>query len=299
MTASQVRSATYPAAPVPEPIEGSLLNIVTPGGLGEYLYGQGLFDSYNCLVTGTRTANNCGPSGTLGTDSKFEDAPSPQWMDGLRFTAYGTTVCKLSDPAEQKSGTERAYTVAESRVIEAALMSDVFVASAGGDPDFPGVWDAAEDLTPAAATTGVEATKGLGILESHLAANYAGKGIIHMPRLVATLLLRLGALHMEGGVLYTGLGTPVAAGAGYDYPNTGPDGNEAAEDTKWIYATGLVIIERQRLDTHDAFNIYNQSAVPLDPNYIPGLQPNDNVILTEGTYVVAVDCYKSAINVAV
>jgi hypothetical protein len=273
MTASQVRSATYPAAPVPEPIEGSLLNIVTPGGLGEYLYGQGLFDSYNCLVTGTRTANNCGPSGTLGTDSKFEDAPSPQWMDGLRFTAYGTTVCKLSDPAEQKS--------------------------AGGDPDFPGVWDAAEDLTPAAATTGVEATKGLGILESHLAANYAGKGIIHMPRLVATLLLRLGALHMEGGVLYTGLGTPVAAGAGYDYPNTGPDGNEAAEDTKWIYATGLVIIERQRLDTHDAFNIYNQSAVPLDPNYIPGLQPNDNVILTEGTYVVAVDCYKSAINVAV
>lgn len=302
MTATQVRSSssTYPTAPVPEPIKGTLLDIIEfdAGGVA-YMPGQGLFETYNCVVTGIRTVNNCGPTGTLGEDSKFEGAPSATWTDGLRFAAYGTTVCKLGDRAAQEENTERVFEVAESRVVEAALMSDVFVASDGSNPEFPGIWDAPDDLTPAGVTTGVEATRALGILESHMSRYYAGLGIIHMPRIVATMLLLKGALHLDGNILRTGLGTPVAAGAGYDYPNTGPDGNEAAEDTKWIYATGMVVASRAPLNTHPVFNTFSQSSDAEEPNYVPGISPNDNVVLTEGIYVVSVDCYKSAINVAV
>lgn len=278
MTALLPERVSYPTAPVAEPLDGTLLSIVTPqegtANLGD---GSGLFETFNCLETGIVPGNICGPV----SGSKFDDADGPTWIDGFAFAAYGVAVCKLVDPATLRDGTERAFTAAESRVVEQALMEDVFAAN-------PGHWAAAEDLTPTAGA--VDPVVGQGILESHASRYYAGKGVLHMPRVVATMLLQQGALEMEGARLETGLGTPTAAGAGYDLPNLGPDGTEPAEGEKWVYATGQVLLLRKRLPTREVFN-QNVNA--------GGIEPNDSLVLAESAYIVSVDCYKSAVRVKI
>lgn len=290
MSVQQIRPVSYPAAPTLEPIDGTLLSIVTPTRPGEgqtWLAGEAMYPSYGCISSGVVLAETCGPV----SEDKFTDVESPGWVDGFKFAAYGAAVCKLIDPAELEAGTERAYTAAESRVIEQGLMAVAFSESDGSDPNAPGAWDAATDLTPAAfATTGIDPVVGLGILEAHMSRFYAGKGIIHMTRGTATVLDQSGALDWEGAKLVTTLKTPVAAGSGYDYPNLGPDGTEAPEGTKWIYATGQVSVIQQRLKTISTFNIYGD---PGDDT--PGVQPNDFLAMSEGVYLATVDCYKAAV----
>jgi hypothetical protein len=289
---SELVRAEYPTAPQPDPIEGTLLNIVTPvetsDGRRRIPGGIGLFPSFNCLDTGFELGALCGPT----DGSKFDEAVNPVWQDGLGFGAYGAVICKLADPAVLREGVERSYSRAESRIVEAAIMAGLFVEQTATST--LGGWDAAVDITPTPGTA-VDPVVGLGLLESHMAVNYAGKGLLHMPRLVATLLDQRGALKMESSVLYTGLRTPVAAGGGYDLPNTGPDGGEGDEGEKWIYATGAVSITRQKMDVREFFNIFSQQADDQEPNYISGLDPNDQGALTESLYLVSIDCYKAAV----
>lgn len=294
LTDSELVRAEYPTAPQPEPIEGTLLNIVTPieseNGRGRIPGGIGLFPSFNCLDTGFALGALCGPT----DGSKFDEAVNPVWQDGLGFGAYGAVLCKLEDPAVLREGVERSYSRAESRIVEAAIMEGLFAAQAATS-DLGG-WAAAEDITPTPGTA-VDAVVGLGLLESHMGRHYAGKGILHMPRLVATVLDQRGALKMESSVLYTGLRTQVAAGPGYDLPNLGPDGDEPGAGEKWIYGTGAVSITRQKLPTREFFNIFSQNDDEL-PNYISGLDPNDQGALAESLYLVSIDCYKAAVLVS-
>lgn len=268
----------YPAAPTAEPLDGTLLSIVTPTsgveGLGD---GAGLFDTFNCIDTGVNPGVICGPVST----SKFADAESPIWVNGLAFAAYGVTVCKLVEPGYLADGVTAAFTAAESRVVEQALMEDVFTAS-------PGRWAAALDITPPVGA--VDPVTGVGLLESHMARNYAGKGILHVPRVVATIAASKGAMELDGRVLKTSLNTPVAAGGGYDLPNSGPTGAEAAAGEKWIYATGQVLLLRKTLETREQLHRGPAGR---------GLDPNDMIALAEASYIVAVDCYKAAVRVKI
>jgi len=203
-------------------------------------------------------------------------------------------VCKLASEDEVKAGVDLAYDAAESRVVERGLIA---LMEENDGSVLPGEWDGAVDITPSGAVAGggVDPHVGLALLESHMGVNYAGKGIIHGTRSVATMLAHLGAVEFEGSTLQTKLRTPFAAGAGYDLPNVGPDGVDAPEGSKWMYATGKVVIKRLRLPSHAVLNVYGQSADNLGPNYVPGLEPNDMVGLAEGVYLVVVDCYKAAV----
>lgn len=289
MTVTQeVRPARYPVAPTPEPIKGTLLDIISADNDVDWLDGEGLFPSFNCLTTGVRMAETCGPVAV----SKFTGVESPAWQDGLRFAAYGVATCKLEDPQVIKDGVDRAFLAAQSRVVEEALMESVFAANLAANPALPGSWPAATDLTPGGPTgAALLPEAGIGLLESHMARNYAGQGIIHIPRIVATLASAKGALKLDGNVLYTELRTPVAAGAGYDYPNLGPDGSAAPEGEKWIYATGWVVLSEKHHNVREVHGLNDTTAV--------GLEPNDIAALAERGYLVAVDCYKAAVRVAV
>jgi hypothetical protein len=294
-----VQHVTYPAAPIAEPLDGTLLSLVDLPEATEgqsWLEGDGLFQTFNCLAGGVVAAETCGPMSA----SKYEQAEQAAWVDGLKFAAYGVVLCKMEDPKVLEAGVEAAFTASQSRMIEAALMEHVFTANVVDDPEdvgyLPGTWAAATDITPAAFDgIGVEPRVGLGLLESHMAANYVGKGIIHMPRAAFTVLDAFGALEWDGNKLRTGLRTPVAAGGGYDLPNTGPDGSEAPAGTKWLYATGGVVLRKVSIKTVSMMNIYAQQADDQAPNYVEGIDPNDLLAMSEGVYLVAVDCYKAAV----
>lgn len=296
MTVTQFRATEYPTAPTPEPLEGTLLDLVTPtewetNARALLSNPEGLFASYSCLTSGVKLGKLCGPQ----TASKFTGAQNPNWVDGLAFGAYGAVVCKLASEEEIKAGVDRAYDAAESRVVERGLL-ELMVANTSS-ATVPGQWSAATDITPAAAVAGGGVTPqvGLALLESHMGVNYAGKGILHSTRATATMLAHLGAVEFEGRSLQTKLHTPFVAGAGYDLPNTGPTGATAPAGSAWMYGTGQVVIKRLRLPSHAVLNVFGQQAASGSPNYVPGLEPNDMVGLAEGVYLVAVDCYKAAV----
>jgi len=94
----------------------------------------------------------------------------------------------------------------------------------------------ADDITPGG--TAVRVRYGLALIEGKLAdVGCGGKGWIHMPRSIASVLpLKPG----DDGVLRTPLGNYVIAGDGYT--GSGTDGAMPAGSAKYIYATGPVSV---------------------------------------------------------
>lgn len=272
MTALVPEQATYPRTPTVEPIDGTLLSIVrSQGGVENLGAGEGLFESFNCLETGFNPGVICGPM----TGDKLENAQRPSWVDGFAFVGYGLVICKMPT-SDLKVGIESAYTAAESRIVERAVMETGL--------------NGAEDITPTPGTA-VDPVVGLGLLESHMAAHYAGKGVIHMPRITATYLANQGVVEMDDDeVLYTSLKTPVAAGGGYDLPNVGPTGADAPAGKKWIYGSGRVLLLKKTVVTGD---------VHVQPVNITGLDANNQIALAERSYIAAIDCYTAAVLVNV
>lgn len=95
------------------------------------------------------------------------------------------------------------------------------------------------DVTPSGSASGVKPRYGQALLEQALGdATIGSKGVIHTPRLLASIL-KVEDTH-NNGVLLTNLGTPVVAGAGYSM--TGPDGQPAAAGKAWMFATGPLTV---------------------------------------------------------
>lgn len=95
---------------------------------------------------------------------------------------------------------------------------------------------AAFDVTPTAGTA-IKVRYGQALLEEALGESTLGsKGVIHAPRLIASVL----QTSDDNGALKTNLGTPVVAGAGYS--NIGPSGTLAPSGQSWMYATGPVTV---------------------------------------------------------
>lgn len=114
--------------------------------------------------------------------------------------------------------------------------------------------------------------RGIGLLEAHIASTYGSLGVIHMDRLTALQALADGELTTSGNRLQTKLGTPVAAGAGYD----GSKGPTAADEgTSWVYATPAVLGVRG--DVHMAGD------VPFDTG------TNDQIAVAEQSYLLGYD----------
>jgi hypothetical protein len=269
-----MKVASYPVAPVAEKLRGTLLDAATVTDQFEWLEGDGLFQSWNCIqFEGSPVF--CAPN------SKDLDQQAG-WIDGFRFGVYGGITCKFPGGAEarqeQNDGASDAFDKGESIGVERALMANRFVVNLAGS-GLPGEWPAPEDLTPVGGA--VKPQIGIGLLEEKAGDLYVGIPTLHVPRGIAGALCGVGAAEFEGDVIRTSLGSKIAAGAGYAYPNTSPTGVAAPAGERWLYATGEVFVGQGRKEVHTVFN------------------PDDNEIVTlvERPYVVAVDCFAVAVRV--
>jgi hypothetical protein len=143
------------------------------------------------------------------------------------------------------------------------------------------------DLTPGAGA--VHIVNGIGLLETWLATEYGGQGIIHAPIGTASLL----AMHTQVNVVTeetcptTLAGNSLILGAGYSAnlgpatPPTPPVPAPAGE--AWLYITPPMRIRR---DDRNVFQTGDGQAVNTNVN--------DRRVLAETTFVTEVACCKAA-----
>lgn len=207
---------------------------------------------------------------------------SPDWQDGFSFAVYTGIICKAVgfDRDYAAAELERVFTNQESVGVARALMTTRFID--GGSLN----WNAATDLTPAGGA--VDPSVGLAILEGDAGANYAGTPVIHAPRTVGSLLTRNGQAGLQGNVLVSALGTPIAADSGYESPSNGPTGAAPSAGELWMYASGAVSLAASQ-------PVFQQWGIDL----VESGDSNRIRILRERSYLAAVDCYTAAVRVKV
>lgn len=234
--------------------------------------------SYNCLSTAVPTALCPEPSAP-------KDFENPGNIDGFDFAVYGGLNCKAIgfDEETGQREIERVFGLKESRGVERALMETRFVLGPNDGPsDAPdNRWPAAIDITPVDGP--VSAKVGLALLEGFAASQYSGQPTLHLPYTVGSFLAADTTLVKEGGKFYTHLGGKAAVGAGYEFPNNGPDGDPVTDGTRWLYATGEVMVARSQIKSFSQMEYGT----------------NDIYALAERRYLVAVDCFAAAIQVNV
>lgn len=190
--------------------------------------------------------NSCGPVFTTGPDCPPEaDVPAKDFSDvegsgnvtALGFWTYAPYQCALigREIGEARARARARLERGEERAVEQAIGNGLLL---GNEPVIASA--GAEDLTPAAGALSLKC--GIAALEDYL--GNCGGGIIHMTRGLASVGQSAGVKpdKEDNDLLTTSLGTPVAAGSGYDL--NGPDGVAAADGEAWIYATPPVVIWR-------------------------------------------------------
>ena len=191
-------------------------------------------------------------------------------LEGIPFVVVGSYQCGAqSRPIEEAE--ERAIlnlATGEERAVEYAIATG----SMGNEPTFQG----ATDLTPTPGTP-VNLVDAFGLIEQALAEGNGSIGAIHSPRLLGPLAEVLGVASRQGQHLETMLGTHVAFGGGYDAANVGPDGEEPAAGSVWVYGTGRPIIRRGETFTQ-----------PDETHYLDK-SSNQVVILAQRTVLVNFD----------
>lgn len=145
----------------------------------------------------------------------------------------------------------------------------------------PTVQAATTDLTPVAGPLHI--AQGVGALETWLADNFGGAGVIHAPIGTAALLSMhsLVTFATEESCPQTLAGSGIVLGAGYA-SNIGPDGTTAAPGSAWLYITPPLRIRRDQ-----------PFLVPVGNSYV-NTRTNDQRALAESTAVVEVACCMAA-----
>jgi len=252
------------------------------GGTGTetFLIQVGAVTTY--VWTGTPAASAGAPptinTATVSTTKNFNQSPS--FVDGFRFAVYTGVICKAVgfDIPDAESQLERVFSNKESVAVARAILQNRFVASATH-------WAAPTDITPAGGA--VDPSVGLALLEGHAGNYYGGYPLVHAGRTIGSLLTRNGQASLDGNLLRSALGTPIAADSGYEYPNSSPTGTAPAAGEQWIYASGQVT-----LASGPAFQTW-------DLDRFESGDSNRVKILRERAYVASVDCYAAAIKVKV
>jgi hypothetical protein len=137
------------------------------------------------------------------------------------------------------------------------------------------------DITPAGGA--VSPVVGVALLEGFMADTYIGVPTLHMPRTIASIFAGSDRIVEVGSEFLTKMGSKVAAGAGYDFPNNGPTGAAAAVGEKWLYATGEVLVVPGDMVEAEA----------------PAMVENDYLLMAERPYMAALDCSTVAVRVTV
>lgn len=168
------------------------------------------------------------------------------------FTVYAYNVDEIPGRtlAEREQDTISRLLAGEQRSAEEYVWGNL-TAAAGGNVDL----------------TASSAHYALAWLEQELAEQYGGTGVIHMNR--ATAMMLYDAFRVQGGRLFTPMGTPVVAGGGYD------EQGGTATGLGTMYGTGPLLIWRGDIDTR-------QNAVSKSDNTVS--------IIAQRDYVVGWDC---------
>lgn len=267
-----------PTRPSVEKRKGSLLDAATV--VPEFAGVDGIeafWQSYNSLKFQSR-ANFCAVS-----NKDFDQ--TADWTGGFRFAVYGGVSCKAIglDQNDMRSEVERVFSLGESTGIERALMEFRFVADAELAPDATPLdrWDAPTDITPAGGA--VSPKVGIAMLEGWMGDNYVPVPTLHVPLTIASLILGVDGAVFTGNQMSTKFGSKIAAGVGYDFPNTSPTGVAAPAGEKWLYASGEVVIGKSDLMVKQSLATDN----------------NDVLALGERGYIAAVDGPTVAVRVKV
>lgn len=225
----------------------------------------------------------CDPGGALSlmceTDGDPYESVEPgvPLVDARPFAVYGHYSCSAgSRPADEATARAVAHLeVTEERQVEWAIATG----AVGNRPSF-------QDAT--VLTSGpVPLVDAVGLVEQAIGTMSGSAGVVHVPRRLGTILSRDRIAHREGARLETLLGNYVAAGAGYDFADVGPDGDPAADGTAWVYGTGRPLVWRGDVATY-----------PGD-GQVPTRDRNDVLVVAVRPVLVAWECVTVAAQVEV
>ncbi len=250
-----------------------LLSVLVPRTTSDPHWQNGiLWEALTCQPASGIGDPQCDPEETIGLPKTF--AAGSEEGEATPFTVYGSYVCSPvgHDIAyAQERATEHLQAREEARA-EQALWT--------GDLGNTGFAVGATELTD---VTGVE--RGIAALEGWLGSVYGSLGVIHMTREAALLGLAALALVVRGNTLYTALGTPVVAGAGY--PGTDPAGAAPAAGHTFMYATPALLGYRSE-----------PFVGGTPPGALLDRENNDLFAVVERTYVIGFDpCGVAAVEV--
>lgn len=199
------------------------------------------------------------------------------------FVVYGSSLCLPTRLEEgQDQATQHLLTREEARAEQAFWTGDL-----GNYPSLE--HPNPEDQAEVAVTLGggiVTPEVAIALLEDWIATNYGSLGVIHVTRGAATILVAESVVDSKNGRLYTELGTPVVAGAGY--PGTSPAGAAPAAGTTWAYASPAIFGYRS-----EVFPASERLGDLLDRD------TNNFYAVAERTYILGFDdCGTAAVNFA-
>ena len=224
--------------------------------------------------TDTHDTTWCDPD-TPATPYPQKVFERPGTCESDPITAYAGIICSTLGWSYDESlvHAQETLRMGASRALEAWFQREVLC-------------DLATDLTPVAGALSI--TNALGVLESRLAQEYGGVGVIHAPVGSAAMfahghLASTGYGCDDACCMTTLAGNRVVFGAGYDSVNVGPDGAGgcvvAPAGEMWLYATPAIRIRRGPVD-----------ALPLTEAAGVRLQTNERLGLAEQTFTVELAC---------
>ena len=216
------------------------------------------WDALTCEPAQGRGGPACAPDVPIGLPKVL--TAGPEVGEATAFVVWGEYACSPIGGGWNEAQ-ERANAHLAARE-EARAERAFYTGDLGNVPNLSGA-----NGYPAPLDEGAfdEAHEALAAVEQGIAREYGSLGTIHVSIRAASLLLSKGSLVARGGRLFTELGTPVVAGAGY------PDLGE-------IVGTGALVGYRSE--------VFNSSSRQGD---LLNRATNDLVAIAERSYVVGFD----------
>lgn len=184
------------------------------------------------------------PCGDEEAQTKAIAAERPEDVEFTPFAVWAGDRCTYDPGDDLAARAEEMLRSTESYQIA----REFWRGDLAGDAAWPNV--SLKDV-PAGGTIGsapVPVNDALAVLEAALGDCGRGqRGMIHVPRSVATLWAVNGLIRRAGNLLLTAFDTIVVADAGYD--GSGPMGQDAADGAVWGYGTGMVDVRRSTIET--------------------------------------------------
>lgn len=252
--------------------------------------------TYDPCLTETRSLESPEETAPVATEPPTKEPTTEFFLRGATpFTVYTRFDCNPIGFWEQAQElAAQALTRVESHQVERIFDTGVAPRSTGAvETAYPhlradtGLVDSTGATLQSAAVevTGspLDIVEAIGRLEDALASCYHGRGVIHVPAVLAAEMANKSLMTRRGEIFISPMGHRIALGTGYS--GCAPDG-VCADDVSWIYATGAVFYYRSEVRVGQVVESFDRSQNTLQ-------------MIAERTYVVGWDCCHLAIPVHV